>query len=121
MSFYYHVWARCRRKLNILRTSIKYDLILSPMSPTNHHMLIELPLLCYCYVTNSVHFGGLFCIIISTLKLSTVAFIVLSPSSTEASNNVRMRQFELYAIITQPTALTFVAACLVSGRLCLFT
>ena len=34
-----------------------------------------------------------------------VAFIILSPSAIEASHSWLMRQFELYAIITQPIAL----------------
>ena len=46
---------------------------------------------------------------------------ILSPSAIEASHSWLMRQFELYAIITQPIALMFVAACQASGRLCLFT
>ena len=52
---------------------------------------------------------------------SKVAFIILSPSAIEASHPWLMRQFELFAIITQPIALMSVAACQVSGRLCLFT
>ena len=54
-------------------------------------------------------------------KVSKVAFIILSPSAIEASHSGLMRQFELYAIITQPIALMSVAACQASGRLCLFT
>ena len=50
-----------------------------------------------------------------------VAFIILSPSAIEASHSWLMRQFELYAIITQLIALMSVAACQASGRLCLFT
>ena len=50
-----------------------------------------------------------------------VAFIILSPSAIEASHPRLMRQFELFAIITQPIALMSIAACQVSGRLCLFT
>ena len=53
--------------------------------------------------------------------VSKVAFIILSPSAIEASHSWLMRQFELYAIITQPIALMSVAACQASGRLCLFT
>ena len=56
----------------------------------------------------------------SSAKLSIVAFIILSPA-IEASHPWLMRQFELYAIITQPIALISVAACLASGRLCMFT
>ena len=52
---------------------------------------------------------------------SKVAFIILSPSAIEASYHGLMRQFELYAIITQPIALMSVAACQASGRLYLFT
>ena len=48
-------------------------------------------------------------------------FRILSPSAIEASHPGLMRQFELYAIITQPIALMSIAACLASGRLCLFT
>ena len=47
---------------------------------------------------------------------SKVAFITLSPSAIEVSHNGLMRQFEMFTIITQPIALIFVAACLVSGR-----
>ena len=57
----------------------------------------------------------------SSAKQSKVAFIILSLSAIEASHPWLMRQFELYAIITQPIALISVAACLASGRLCLFT
>ena len=49
---------------------------------------------------------------------SKVAFIILSSSTIEASHPGLMRQFELFAIITQPIA---IAACQASGRLCLFT
>ena len=50
-----------------------------------------------------------------------VAFIILSPSAIEASHPGLMRQFEQYAIITQPIALMSVAACQASGRLCMLT
>ena len=53
------------------------------------------------------------------LILCKVVFIILSPSPIEASQTGLMRQFELFAIITQPIALMSVAACLASGRLCL--
>ena len=52
---------------------------------------------------------------------NSCVFIILSPSSIEARNTWLIRQFELYAIITQPIAFMSVAACLASGRLCLFT
>ena len=54
-------------------------------------------------------------------EVSKDAFIIRSPSAIEASHPWLMRQFELDAIITQPIALMFIAACLASGRLCLFT
>ena len=54
------------------------------------------------------------------LSFNSKVFIILSPSAIEASHSWRMRQFELYAIITQPIALMSVAACQASGRLCLF-
>ena len=54
-------------------------------------------------------------------KDSKVAFIILSPSAMEASYPGLMRQFELFAIITQPIALMSVAACQASGKLYLFT
>ena len=57
---------------------------------------------------------------ITVKLLSKVAFIILSPSTIEASNSWLMRQFELYAIISQPIALMSVAACQASGRLYLF-
>ena len=47
---------------------------------------------------------------------SKVAFIILSPSTIEASHPGLMRQFELYTIITQHIALMSVAACQASGR-----
>ena len=46
---------------------------------------------------------------------------MLLPSKIEDSHPGLMRQFELFAIITQPIARMSVAACLASGRLCLFT
>ena len=49
------------------------------------------------------------------------ACIILSPSANEASHSGHLRQFELYTIITQRIALMPIAACLASGRLCLFT
>ena len=44
---------------------------------------------------------------------------MLSPSAIEASHPGLMRQFELFAIITQPIALMYVTAYQASGRLCL--
>ena len=54
-------------------------------------------------------------------KGSKVASIILPPSAIESIHSGLIRQFELYAIITQPIALMSVTACLVNGRLCLFT
>ena len=53
--------------------------------------------------------------------VSKGALIIPSPSAIEASHVGLMRQFELFAVITQPIALMSVDACLASGRLCLFT
>ena len=64
--------------------------------------------------------GHLICVFWTARHTSKVAFIILSPSAIEASHSWLMRQFELYAIITQPIALMSVAACQASGRLCLF-
>ena len=50
---------------------------------------------------------------------SKVAF--MSPFAIEDSHTGLMRQFEVFAIITQPIALMSVAACLASVSLCLFT
>ena len=55
------------------------------------------------------------------VKNCKVAFIILSPSAIEDYHPGLMRQFELYAIITQPIALISFAACQASCRLCLFT
>ena len=51
-----------------------------------------------------------------------VVFIILSPSTLEASHTELMRQFELYANITPlPTYITHVRCRTQSGRLRLFT
>ena len=52
---------------------------------------------------------------------SNVTCIILSPSAIEASHSWLIRQFEVFAIIIQPIAVMSVAACLATGRLCLFT
>ena len=80
------------------------------------HRAPHLCQLCFsCLLVIGV-FGGTF-----NSKVSKVTFIILSPSTIEASHSWLMRHFELYAIITQPIALVSVAACQASGRLCLFT
>ena len=43
-----------------------------------------------------------------------VAFIILLPSAIEASHPGLIRQFELFAIITQPVALMSVRCCMPS-------
>ena len=76
----------------------------------------KMPGLKMCDSKPTHHREGLF-----VLYIGRFAFIIPSPSTNEASHSRHMRQFELYTIITQRIALISIAACLASGRLCLFT
>ena len=76
-----------------------------------------------CHAYEILHQKGLvLCWKTFLFSKSKVAFIILSPAAIDTRHSTGLKkQFELFTIITQPIALMPVAACLASGRLCLFT